>query len=178
MAPVFGPRRSSPHRKWARGGFNSPILCHHFVVRPLLLFLVALGLTGFFPCTAADPNLALLRTLNSDPSETKRIEALKQLEKSAPFEPAQILRSIADTSPVIRAAMARLGTPLCANDPELALRLLALSNDRAPQVQQQMLRSLPSLPHPDAKAAYRKLLESARRSPNSELRALAQSLPH
>jgi hypothetical protein len=74
--------------------------------------------------------------------------------------------------------MVRLGTPLCAADPELALRLLALSNDRAPQVQRQMLLSLPSLSHPDAKTVYRKLLENARRSPNSELRALAQSLPN
>jgi hypothetical protein len=147
-------------------------------VRTLLLFLAALTLTGLPPCPAAEPNLGLLRTLNADPSESKRLEALKQLEKAGPLEAVQITRSIADTSPAIRAAMVRLGAPLCAADPELALRILALANDRSPQVQRQMLLSLPSITHPDAKAAYRKLLENARRSPNPELRALAQTLPN
>jgi len=147
-------------------------------VRPLLLFLASLLLTGLLPCPGADAHLALLRTLNSDPSEAKRLEALSQLEKSGPLEAAQILRSITDTSAAVRAAMVRLGAPLSAGDPELAVRLLALSNDRDPRVQRQMLLALPSFTHPDAKAAYRKLLESARRSANSDLRSFAQSLPN
>ena len=147
-------------------------------MRPLLLFLASLLLTGLLPCPGADAHLALLRTLNSDPSEAKRLEALSQLEKSGPLEAAQILRSITDTSAAVRAAMVRLGAPLSAGDPELAVRLLALSNDRDPRVQRQMLLALPSFTHPDAKAAYRKLLESARRSANSDLRSFAQSLPN
>jgi len=147
-------------------------------VRPLLLFIASLLFTGLLPCPGADSQLSLLRTLNSDPSEAKRLDALSQLEKSGPLEAAQILRSITDTSAAIRAAMVRLGAPLSAGDPELAVRLLALSNDRDPRVQRQMLLALPSFTHPDAKAAYRKLLESARRSANSDLRSFAQSLPN
>lgn len=133
-------------------------------------------LAGMFPCWGTDSHVALLRTLNSDVSEARRIEALSQLEKNGPLEAAQILRSITDTSPVIRAAMVRLGAPLSAGDPELALRLLALSNDRAPQVQRQMLLVLPTFVHPEARGAYRKLLQTARRSANPELRAFAQGL--
>lgn len=160
-------------------GFQRPYLCHHTAVRPFLLLLqTSLFLAGVLPCPGSDSNPALLRVLNADPSESKRLEALRELEKSGPLEPAQILRSIADTSPAIRAAMVRLGTPLCAGDPELALRLLALANDRTPQVQRQMLLSLPSLSHPEARAVYKKLLANGRRSTNPELRALAQGLPN
>ena len=147
-------------------------------MRTLLLFLASFALAGLLPCPGADSQLALLRTLNSDSSEAKRLAALSQLEKSGPLEAAQILRSITDTSPAIRAAMVRLGAPLCGGDPELAVRLLALSNDRAPQVQRQMLLVLPSLTQPEARTAYRKLLETARRSASPELRAFAQSLPN
>jgi hypothetical protein len=104
------------------------------------------------------------------------LEALRQLEKEGPLESAQIQRSITDTSPSIRAAMVRLGAPLSEKDAELALRLLALANDKSPQVQRQMLLSLPSFAHPEAKAVYRKLLASARNSANGELRTLAQGL--
>ena len=149
---------------------------HDDGVRFLLPSLAFFVFTGLLPCPGSDSNLAQLRTLNSDTSEAKRLEALKQLEKSGPLEAAQILRSITDTSPAIRAAMVRLGAPLAAGDPELAVRLLALANDRAPQVQRQMLLALPSFTQPEARAAYRKLLETARRSPNTELRAFAQSL--
>jgi hypothetical protein len=145
-------------------------------VRFVLPFLTFFIFTGLLPCLRADSTLAVLRTLNSDTSEAKRLDALSQLEKSGPLEAAQILRSITDTSPAIRAAMVRLGAPLAAGDPELAVRLLALANDRAPQVQRQMLLALPSFTQPEARAAYRKLLETARRSPNTELRAFAQSL--
>ncbi len=158
--------------------FLHPYLWHHTGVRSFFLLLQTwLFLAGLFSAQGSDSNLALFRVLNSDPSESNRIEALRQLEKNGPLEPAQIQRSIADTSPVIRAAMVRLGTPLCAGDPELALRLLALSYDRTPQVQRQMLLSLPSLSHPEAKTVYRKLLGNCRRSTNAELRAFAQSLP-
>ncbi len=143
-----------------------------------LLFLAFLVLAGLLPCPGAESPLTLLRTLNSDSSEAKRLEALSQLEKSGPLEAAQILRSITDTSPAIRAAMVRLGAPLSSGDPELALRLLALANDRAPQVQRQMLAVLPSFTHPNARAAYRKLLETARRSASPDLRAYAQGLPN
>jgi hypothetical protein len=145
-------------------------------VRLHLLSLASFLFAGLLPCPGADSHLALLRTLNSDSSEAKRLDALSQLEKSGPLEAAQILRSITDTSPAIRAAMVRLGAPLSIGDPELALRLLALSNDRAPQVQRQMLVVLPSFTHPDARAAYRKLLETARRSASPDLRAYAKGL--
>lgn len=158
-------------------GLQSAVLWHHAPVRFLLPSLAFLVFTGLLPCPGADSTLALLRTLNSDTSEAKRLDALSQLEKSGPLEAAQIMRSITDTSPAIRAAMVRLGAPLSASDPELAVRLLALANDRAPQVQRQMLLALPSFTHPEARSAYRKLLDTARRSPNSELRAFAQSLP-
>ena len=147
-------------------------------VRLLLLFLSSFALAGLLPSRGADSPPALLSTLNSDPSEAKRLDALRQLEKRGPLETAQILRSLTDTSPAIRAAMVRLGAPLAAGDPELALRLLALSNDRAPQVQRQMLLVLPGFTHTEAGAAYRKLLESARRSSNPALRAFAQGLPN
>ena len=143
-----------------------------------LLFLASFLFAGLLPCPGADSTQALLRALNSDSSEAKRLDALRQLEKSGPLEAAQILRSITDTSPAIRAAMVRLGAPLSSGDPELALRLLALSNDRAPQVQRQMLVVLPSFTHPDARAAYRKLHETTRRSANPDLRAYAQGLPN
>jgi hypothetical protein len=157
--------------------FLCAIFWHVRGVRILLLFVSTLALSGLLPCAGADSHVALLRILNSDPSEAKRLDALGQLEKNAPLEAAQILRSITDTSPAIRAAMVRLGTPLCGSDPELALRLLALANDRAPQVQRQMLLALPSLTHPNARTVYRKLLETARRSTSPELRTLAQGLP-
>lgn len=164
-------------RSAALRGFQRPYLCHHLNVRSLRLLLQAsLLLAVVISCPGSDSNVGLLRVLNSDPSESKRLEALKQLETSGPLEPAQIQRSITDTSPAIRAAMVRLGTPLCAGDPELALRLLALANDRTPQVQRQMLLSLPSLSHPEAKAVYSRLLEKCRRSTNPELRSLAQGL--
>jgi hypothetical protein len=159
-------------------GFLRTIFWHGSGVRTLLLCFSFLTLAGLLPCAGADSHLALLRILNSDTSEAKRLDALSQLEKSGPLEAAQILRSITDTSPAIRAAMVRLGAPLCGADPELAVRLLALSNDRAPQVQRQMLLLLPSITHPDARTAYRKLLETARRSASPELRTFALGLPN
>lgn len=118
----------------------------------------------------------LLRILNTDQSETKRLEALGALEKTGGIDAQQIARSICDTSARIRAAMVRLGTQMAADDPELELRLIALANDKSPVVQVQMLKSLPLLRSPRAAAAFRKLLETALKAKDAELRSLAESL--
>jgi hypothetical protein len=97
--------------------FWHPFLWHDSGERILLLFLAALTLAGLPTCRVAEPNTALLRTLNPDPSESKKLEAITQLEKAGPLEAVQIKRSIADTLAVIRAAMVRRGAPLRAADP-------------------------------------------------------------
>ena len=118
----------------------------------------------------------LLRILNTDQSETKRLEALQSLEKTGGIDAQQIARSICDTSAKIRATMVRLGTQMATEDPELELRLIALANDKSPIVQIQMLKSLPLLQSPRAAAAFQKLLGASLNAKDAELRSLAESL--
>ncbi len=73
--------------------------------------------------------------------------------------------------------MVRVGAPLAANDPDLELRLIALSFDRTPEVQRELLKVLPSFKHPTAKAAYQRVLQKARGSSNAALQKFAQGLP-
>lgn len=145
-------------------------------MRPAFSIFLVLLFAGSAVCAAAEGRTALLRTLNTDSSEQKRLGALAELEKDGPLEASQISRSITDTSPSIRAAMIRIGAPLAASDPDLELRLIALAHDRSPEVQLQMLKTLPSLRHASAKAAYRKLLASARRSADASLKAYALAI--
>jgi hypothetical protein len=114
--------------------------------------------------------------LNTDSSEANRLAALQSLERDGGIDTVQVLRSICDTSPAIRAAMVRIAAPLVATDPELELRLIALANDRAAIVQIQMLKSLPSFPSARAADAFQKLVAKSLRSSDQTLRALAESL--
>lgn len=125
---------------------------------------------------AADTSAQLLRVFNTDPVEQNRLNALAQLEKGAAIDSKQITRSICDTSPAIRAAMIRLGTPLVAQDPDLEAKLLALAHDPQPKVQLQLLKSLPAFPGPRAAATLRKLLQKGQESPDNALRSLAESM--
>ncbi len=144
-------------------------------MRPLIT-LIALAVLSSTPSPAAEGTASILRTLNTDPAEANRMAALQTLEKNGSVDTVQILRSICDTSPAIRAAMVRIGTPLAATDPELELRLVALVNDRASTVQIQMLKSLPSFPSARAADAFQKLVTKSLRSPDPSIRALAESL--
>jgi hypothetical protein len=117
-----------------------------------------------------------LRVLNTDQNDAKRLEAVQLLETMGVLDAPQIVRSICDTSPAIRAAMVRLGSRMAETDPELELRLIALANDRSPLVQAQMLKSLPRFPSARAAAAFQKLLAAALTAKDPSLRALAESL--
>jgi hypothetical protein len=143
---------------------------------PVLISLCVCFAAQPLPCCADESRVQFLRTLNTDPSEPKRLSALAELEKGAPLESTQITRSITDTCDKIRAAMIRLGAPLAATDPDLELRLIALAHDRSPVVQLQMLKTLPTLKHPSAAVAYRKLLAAARLSTDTKLKSYASSL--
>ena len=173
------PREAVPLRSgvWGLppvGGFQRRALWHDRAVRfliPLCLFLAA---SSPFAAGAEAP-APLLHALNTDPSETKRLEALAKLEKGGNLDARQISRSISDTSARIRAAMVRVGAPLAANDPDLELRLIALSFDRTPEVQRELLKALPGFKHPSAKSAFRRVLQNARQSSDSSLQKLARS---
>ncbi len=141
-----------------------------------LLILASSLHAGAPAAPQAESPAPLLRILNSDPSETKRLDALAQLERTRSVDAQQIARSICDTSPAIRAAIVRIGAGLALNDPELQLRLIALSNDRSPLVQAQMLKTLPTFPSARASDSLRKLLIAAARSEDPDLRSLAESL--
>jgi hypothetical protein len=140
----------------------------------LLIFLTTLSLID----AKASPEGAgsLLHVLNTDQSEIKRLEALQSLEETGGIDAQQIARSICDTSAQIRAAMVRLGTPMAMEDSELELRLIALSNDKSPIVQMQMLKSLPHFSSSRAATAFRKLLAASLHAKDAELRSLAESL--
>jgi hypothetical protein len=142
-----------------------------FYLTLLLLILPAAALHA-----APEEAGALRRILNTDQSEAKRVEALRALEMTGEIDAQQIVRSICDTSPVIRAEMVRLGTRMAATDSELELRLVALAHDRNPIVKMQMLKSLPQFPSPRAAAAFQKALADALASKHAGLRALAESL--
>ncbi len=128
------------------------------------------------PAQAAETSAHLLRVFNTDPVEQNRLDALAQLEKGTAIDSKQITRSICDTSPAIRAAMIRMGTPLLAQDPDLESKLLALAHDPQPKVQIQLLKSLPAFPSPKAAETLRKLLQKGLQSPDKALRTLAESM--
>ncbi len=142
----------------------------------LLRFLIPFLLVSVSGFGASEPVEGLLKTLNSDASETKRIEALAKLERNAVVDARQVLRSICDTSPAIRAAAVRIGSSMAGTDPELELRLIALANDRSPLVQAQMLKSLPLFPSKRAAAAFKKLMAASLQSSDAQVKALAESL--
>jgi len=143
-----------------------------------LFFLFTLLTLPLFAQTqsAAVESAPLLRVLNTDPSEAKRLEALGLLETAGGISAQQVMRSICDTSPAVRAATLRAGTGMAASDAELEIRLIALANDHSPLVRAQMLKSLPQFPSARAAAAFQKLLATAIFSKDPGLRALAESL--
>lgn len=146
-------------------------------MRPSLFITLVLATLPLAEVNAApEGKSALQQVLNTNQSEGKRLEALQALEKTGEIDAPQIIRSICDTSAVIRAEMVRLGTPLATTDPELELRLIALANDRTFIVQKQMLKSLPQFPSARAATAFQRVLATALKSKDSELRSLAESL--
>lgn len=169
-------RHPSPCQNSKLGGLQRRELWHACRVRRVLFFILTLACSGTSPAQAAPPpseTTQLLRTLNTDPSEKKRIAALAQLEKTAPLDAQQVSRCISDTSATIRAAMVRIGTSMVGTDHELELRLLALSNDRSPVVQKQLLKSLPLFPSPRAKEALQKVQAAFAKSADPDLRKAA-----
>ena len=150
----------------------SPPLVSRFI--PVILLVLNLSVLAVQ--AASEGAGALLHVLNTDQSDTKRLEALRALEKTGDIDAPQILRSICDISPVIRAECVRLGTRIAAADPELEMRLIALANDLTPVVKVQMLKSLPYFPSVRAASAFQKLLAGALVSKDAKLRALAESL--
>jgi len=100
----------------------------------------------------------LVRILNTDGDHQKRLAALHLLEKTSPPDSKQITRSIADTSAEIRAEVIRLALPLVPQDPELQIRLLALSNDRSETVRLQLLRSIRHFSHPSKQKSLLRIL--------------------
>lgn len=144
--------------------------------RFISVIVLVLNLSVVAVHAASEGAGALLHVLNTDQSEAKRLEALRALEKTGDIDTPQILRSICDISPVIRAESVRVGTRIAAADPELELRLVALANDLASVVKMQMLKSLPYFPSARAAAAFQKLLAEALVSKDANLRALAESL--
>lgn len=140
-----------------------------------LFTLLALPLFALIQAAAAE-SVPLLRVLNTDPSEAKRLEALGLLETAGGISAQQVMRSICDVSPAVRAATVRAGTEMALGDAELEIRLIALANDHSPLVQAQLLKSLPQFPSARAAAAFQKLLATAISSKDPGLRALAESL--
>jgi hypothetical protein len=130
------------------------------------------------PCATAQQTesspQSLVKTLNTDPSESKRMEALISLQSRGALDAQQIARSICDTAPGIRAAALHAGEPLAHTDAELALRLIALHHDHSPEVQLELLNSLPKLSQPDAAIALHKLAQRLLNSPNPILRSAAE----
>jgi hypothetical protein len=146
------------------------------VSRFIPVILLVLNLSVVAVQAASEGAGALLHILNTDQSDAKRLEALRALEKTGDMDAPQILRSICDISPVIRAEAVRLGTRIAAADPELELRLVALANDLTSVVKVQLLKSLPYFPSVRAAAAFQKLLAEALVSKDAKLRAQAEAL--
>jgi hypothetical protein len=146
------------------------------VTRFTPVILLVLNLSVVAVKAASERAGALLHVLNTDQSEPKRLEALRALEKTGDIDAPQILRSICDISPAIRAESVRLGTRIAAADPELELRLIALANDLSSVVKVQMIKSLPYFPSARAAAAFQNLLAEALVSKDAKLRSLAEAL--
>ena len=100
----------------------------------------------------------LVRMLNTDGDDQKRLAAIHLLEKASPLDAKQITRSLADTSAVIRTEVIRLAMPLLPEDPELQIRLLALCNDRSETVRLQLLKSLRHFNHPSKQKSLLRIL--------------------
>lgn len=161
-----------PNPPCNRSFSNSSTLAYRCSVRPPFLQLLAalVLLTPQLSCAApsSTPQITeLLRILNKDPEESKRLDAFKKLEALSAFDAQQLSRSITDTSANVRAYAVRLGETLAANDPELELRLLALAYDRTSIVRLQMLATLPSFHHPQARAALLSVLTAEVENPKS-----------
>lgn len=118
---------------------------------------------------------AALKTINTDLSEANRLEAFNRLEQTGGLDANQISRSICDTAPALRAAALRAGEAFAGKDADLELRLLALCNDHAAQVQLQLLESLPKFHHPKAAPALRSLLAKLQASSDANVRAAAEA---
>lgn len=97
----------------------------------------------------AAPNPDLQRILNTDPSESARLAAFERLIEAG-IDAPQLIRSITDVSPRIRATALRVGAPMASHDPELELRLLALAHDKSTEVRVQFLSCLHLLPRANA----------------------------
>jgi hypothetical protein len=130
---------------------------------------VLLPLFFFVPpgICALPANPELQRILNNDPDESKRLDAFSKLETANAIDAQQVIRSITDTSPIIRANALRIGTPLAAQDPELEIRLLALANDRTSPVRLQLLACLPSFRSPKRGDLFIRVLSAEIENPKA-----------
>jgi hypothetical protein len=122
---------------------------------------------GEKPPSAAE----LVRILNTDGDDQKRLAALHSLEKTSPPDAKQITRSLADTSPEIRVEVIRLALPFLAGDPELQIRLLALCNDRSEAVRLQLLKFIRHFSHPSKQKSLLRILTLQVVSPEGALAA-------
>ena len=131
----------------------------HFCMQraPLLIALLA-ALSGVNAKGKSASPSELSHVLNTDGDDQKRLNALRQLEETSPPDAKQITRSLADTSPEIRAEVIRLALPLIAADDELQIRLLALANDRTESVRLQLLKFIRHFNHPSAKKSLLRIL--------------------
>lgn len=108
---------------------------------------------------------ALVKTLNSNNDESRRLEALQQLEKAGALTAVHITRSITDISPKIRAESLRIGKSLAAQDPDLMVRLMALANDRSPTVKIEAIPFLLSINHPKSRALFLQVFKAEADNP-------------
>ncbi|MEI6714138.1 MAG: hypothetical protein WCO60_10325 [Verrucomicrobiota bacterium] len=132
---------------------------------PLLASILALSPLCPQPSLAASASAELQKALNSAPEESNRLTAFSKLEAAGTLDAQQIIRSITDTSPLVRAQALRVGTALAVQDPELELRLLALAHDRSAPVRLQLLSSLPKLPNPKSNVLFLQVLSAEIENP-------------
>jgi len=143
---------------------------------PLLLFVFCVSQAPeAFAQQPETSRQAAFKTLNTDPSEVRRLEAFVLLEQTGALDAKQISRSICDTAPALRAAALRAGEAFAKEDTELELRLIALNHDHSAPVQLQLLKSLPNFTHPTAAIALKKVVQALLKSPDSALRSTAEA---
>ncbi len=130
-----------------------------------LLALLFLCLHGFLHAVSQDN--ALIQTLNSNSDESRRLDALHQLEKAGTLTAIHITRSITDISPNIRAESLRIGKGFAAQDPDLMVRLMALANDRSPIVRIEVMPFLLSINHPKARALFLQVFRAEADNPKT-----------
>lgn len=139
---------------------STPVILAGVRARPpfssLLLSLLILSSPTRLPLlqSAPSPDPVASKILNSDPLEARRLEALHQLERAGSLTPSLLLKTITDISPTLRAEALRIAIPLASGDPELELRLLALSHDTSPEVRRKMLPFLASSSNPKARPLF------------------------